>query len=359
MRTGWTGLKQLLTIATALAIAGLIARRSLSGPETSDSSVVMNEVGRFPIPEHIDLATTRIAVAVTESRIFLGAPPLAADSVYVFGFDGTRIGSVYVRLDPGILGISWVLGLPGDRAALLLFPGRVGTMDGRSLRIEQWRYAGIMSLDAVLGDSAFASAQQVPTPDLFGHWWYWGLFAGEALVPVDEKLSVGLMDTPLFGLHDAGDRGICGLNADPPVIKCWDTQANATAEYQLRADEPGGHEGGLRGVAIRNDLLWLVIETESKDSKDTANSDNNMASGEPYAPSTYRVVARPLEPGETTVGVMFFRGRFVRFTPNGHLVTLEQVGDHETVVVHQLELAGATTGVVPGAGSHFQPGRRK
>ena len=129
------------------------------------------------------------------------------------------------------------------------------------------------SLDAVLGDTAFASAQQIRTPDLFGYWWYWGLLAGGAIVPVDERVSVNPLDRPLFGLHDAGDRGICGLNRDPPVIRCWDTQARTMpTEYQLRADEPRGPQDGLRAVAIRDDLLWLVLQGGPEDGEDTAHS---------------------------------------------------------------------------------------
>lgn len=81
------------------------------------SSVVMSDLARFTVPPEVDLGATRVAVAVTESRIFFGAPPVAADSVYVFGFDGAHLGSVHVRPDSGILGVSWILGLPGDRAA--------------------------------------------------------------------------------------------------------------------------------------------------------------------------------------------------------------------------------------------------
>ena len=301
------------------------------------SSVAMSELGRFTFPEGIDLGGTRVAVAVTESRIFFGAPPLAADSVYVFGFDGAHLGSVYVRPDPGIMGVFWILGLPGDRAALHLYPGRIGTINGRSLELEDWRYAKINSLDAVLGDTAFASAQQIRTPDLFGYWWYWGPLAGEALVPVDERRSVNPSDSPLFGLQDAGDRGICGVNVDARAIKCWDSQTRISNEYQLRADEPSGPEEGLRGVAIRDDLVWLVIQTASENGEDTVYSDHDEESAEPYAPGQYLVVVRPFVSDERTVGIIEFHGRFVRFTPRGHLISLERVGDRESVVVHQLE----------------------
>lgn len=337
----------LTTGVVAVGIVGAMLLASdppgISDPQMNGggSSIVMSDLARFTVPAEIDLGATRVAVAVTESRIFFGAPPLAADSVYVFGFDGARLGSVYVRPDRSILGVSWILGLPGDRALLHLFPSRIGTINGRSLELENWRYAGISSLDAVLGDTAFASARPIRTPELFGYWWYWGLLEGGALVPVDERHSVNPSDSPLFGLQDAGERGMCGLNVDRRAIRCWDTLTRTSTDYPLHSDEPSGPKEGLRAMAIRDDRVWFVIQAASENSGRAVYPDHDEGSDELYAHRTYRVVVRPFVTDEPTVGIIEFRGRFVRFTPHGHLITLERVGNQESVVVRQLVVSAS------------------
>ncbi len=337
--------KVLVAIGVVGGASGIMvlgsSRLDLAEPKWSDTepSVAVYDVARIIIPEHIDIGATAVVVAVTESKVFMGAPPLAADSVFVFGFDGTRVGSVYVRPHPHVLGVAGIRALTGDRVALHLMPGGIATLDGRTLELEAWRYTGITSLDAVLGDTAFASARQIRTPEFFGYWWYWGLLEGGGLEPIHERESLGLSDPPLFGLQDAGDVGICGLHPDPPAIKCWDPETFLPTDHRLREDEPGAAEAGLRGVAIRNGLVWLAW-TESDDHGDVAHSDHEGNGADPYRERAYRLVVRPMAAGQPYVAVMEFRARLVRFTPHGHLITVERVADRESIVVRKLELVG-------------------